>query len=39
MNALGCWMAALAGVECTGPYVEVAYIDAVRERRRRPLLD
>ncbi|MFF4733960.1 TnsA-like heteromeric transposase endonuclease subunit [Streptomyces mirabilis] len=32
-------MAVSAGVGLTGPYVELSYVDAVRERRRRPLLD
>lgn len=32
-------MAVLAGVYLAGPYVELSYMDAVRERWRRPLLD
>ncbi|WP_329024370.1 TnsA-like heteromeric transposase endonuclease subunit [Streptomyces sp. NBC_00690] len=32
-------MAVLAGVDLAGAYVELSYVDAVRVRRRRPLLD
>ncbi|MGW2639729.1 TnsA-like heteromeric transposase endonuclease subunit [Streptomyces sp. NPDC001348] len=32
-------MAVPAEVDLAGPYVELSYVDAVRERRRRPLLD
>ncbi|MER5908631.1 TnsA-like heteromeric transposase endonuclease subunit [Streptomyces mirabilis] len=32
-------MAVPAGVDLVGPYVELSYLDAVRERQRRPLLD
>ncbi|MFR9797590.1 TnsA-like heteromeric transposase endonuclease subunit [Streptomyces sp. MS06] len=32
-------MAAPAGVGLSGSYVELSYVDAVRQRRRRPLLD
>ncbi|MGW7410303.1 hypothetical protein ACWGI9_42680 [Streptomyces sp. NPDC054833] len=32
-------MAVLAAAERAKPYIEVAYIDAVHERRRHPLLD
>jgi hypothetical protein len=28
-----------AGVDLAGPYVELSYVDAVRQRQRRPLLD
>lgn len=32
-------MAVPVGVDLAEPYVELSYVDAVRERRRRPLLD
>ncbi|MEU3206678.1 TnsA-like heteromeric transposase endonuclease subunit [Streptomyces cyaneofuscatus] len=32
-------MAVPAGVDLEGPYVELSYVDAVRQRQRRPLLD
>ncbi|MCX4634829.1 TnsA-like heteromeric transposase endonuclease subunit [Streptomyces platensis] len=32
-------MAVPAGVDLAGPYVELSYVDAVRERQRRPILD
>ncbi|MEU5305050.1 TnsA-like heteromeric transposase endonuclease subunit [Streptomyces noursei] len=32
-------MAVPAGVDLAGPYVELSYVDAVRQRQRRPLLD
>ncbi|MED7949323.1 TnsA-like heteromeric transposase endonuclease subunit [Streptomyces sp. BE303] len=32
-------MAVLTGVDLARPYVELPYVDAVRERQRRPLLD
>ncbi|MFI6724728.1 TnsA-like heteromeric transposase endonuclease subunit [Streptomyces atratus] len=32
-------MAVAVGVNLAEPYVELSYVDAVRERRRRPLLD
>ncbi|WP_327072107.1 TnsA-like heteromeric transposase endonuclease subunit [Kitasatospora purpeofusca] len=32
-------MAVPAGVDLAGPYVELSYVDVVRERQRRPLLD
>lgn len=32
-------MAVSAGVDLAGPYVELSYLDAVRARQRRPLLD
>ncbi|WP_327418083.1 TnsA-like heteromeric transposase endonuclease subunit [Streptomyces sp. NBC_01233] len=40
MDALGGdWVAVLAGVDLAETYVELSYVDAVRQRRRRPLLD
>ncbi|MGW1393080.1 TnsA-like heteromeric transposase endonuclease subunit [Streptomyces nigra] len=32
-------MAVPAGVDLAEPYIELSYVDAVRERQRRPLLD
>ncbi|WP_127357126.1 TnsA-like heteromeric transposase endonuclease subunit [Actinacidiphila soli] len=32
-------MAVPTGVDLAGPYIELSYVDAVRERQRRPLLD
>ncbi|MFF5020279.1 hypothetical protein [Streptomyces sp. NPDC001165] len=32
-------MAVPTGVDLAEPYIELSYVDAVRERQRRPLLD